>query len=563
MKRLTTLLTTAMLGSVMMVAQNQVAPQVGTPVTQQAAGNSLRYGNNAAWHRLLKTDYELVDMKGNKYNIKQILASGKHIMFDIFEPPCAPCWQLFKSGLLEEMQQKYKDQLVIIMFNPLGSSESEMRNSPNGDWTSGGRYPLPVVSSKDVEPAIGLYHSHFPHIQMVDLDGYYRDVSYEIRELKMNGIESLLNKELKTTSSKPEIKYFFNSMFTNVGVPLTFDANARSVDPNVKYTWTFEGGSPATSNEKIPSVTWNTPGSYKISLTLTDKNGTVSTSDVVTVNETPVIRNFPYTESFEGNLDGWTVIDNDNNGSTWRQLAQFMRRANEAWTPDQIAKVCHSGKNCMVAFLPEPYYINDEGRFLTPNGNVSSNDYLITPKIAIPNDGVPTLQFYARNWQDLMRRTSTAVGVAVSTTGKAPEDFKDVLLKPEAAFEARNWAAKQIDLSKYKGKEIYIAFIQRNYSRLTALIDDVSIDHKGRVGNQVVLTDSESMILNYNNDNVYVKCPKLSKVQIFDIQGQVVMSALASGDEVVLTTSSIPSGVYVVRGYTSDNKVQNRKIIIK
>ena len=45
-----------------------------------------------------------------------------------------------------------------------------------------------------------------------------------------------------------------------------------------QWQWTFEGGSPATSSEQHPTVTYSTPGSYSVSLTVSDGN----TSDTYT-----------------------------------------------------------------------------------------------------------------------------------------------------------------------------------------------------------------------------------------------------------------------------------------
>lgn len=55
------------------------------------------------------------------------------------------------------------------------------------------------------------------------------------------------------------------------------------------YSWTFEGGSPASSSEANPVVTYNTPGTYDVSLTVTNANGadTESMTDAIIVNPQP------------------------------------------------------------------------------------------------------------------------------------------------------------------------------------------------------------------------------------------------------------------------------------
>lgn len=47
---------------------------------------------------------------------------------------------------------------------------------------------------------------------------------------------------------------------------------AQTEGPVKSYEWTFEGGNPATSTEANPTVTYNTVGSYKVSLTVRNDN---------------------------------------------------------------------------------------------------------------------------------------------------------------------------------------------------------------------------------------------------------------------------------------------------
>jgi choice-of-anchor B domain-containing protein len=55
------------------------------------------------------------------------------------------------------------------------------------------------------------------------------------------------------------------------------------------WNWSFPGGSPATSTVANPSVTYSTPGTYDVSLTVTNALGsnTISLTDYIVVNESP------------------------------------------------------------------------------------------------------------------------------------------------------------------------------------------------------------------------------------------------------------------------------------
>lgn len=62
---------------------------------------------------------------------------------------------------------------------------------------------------------------------------------------------------------------------------VTFSANSAGLS----YSWSFQSGTPSSSSSQNPSVSWNTPGSYNVGLTVTDNQGcSTSQSATVTVN---------------------------------------------------------------------------------------------------------------------------------------------------------------------------------------------------------------------------------------------------------------------------------------
>lgn len=106
----------------------------------------------------------------------------------------------------------------------------------------------------------------------------------------------------------------------------------------ISWDWTFDGGTPATSTDQNPSVTYDTPGVYFVELTVEDAAGTSTkkVDDYMTVLETPgqadtpdgetlvctdqayvySIPEVPYTQVYEWELDpadagSLTVTDNE------------------------------------------------------------------------------------------------------------------------------------------------------------------------------------------------------------------------------------------------------------
>lgn len=60
------------------------------------------------------------------------------------------------------------------------------------------------------------------------------------------------------------------------------------------WSWTFQGGSPASSTQQNPTVTWNTPGPKNVSLTINGVGGSNSTTQVIDISPLPVA-NFTFT----------------------------------------------------------------------------------------------------------------------------------------------------------------------------------------------------------------------------------------------------------------------------
>ncbi|MEM7654845.1 MAG: S8 family serine peptidase [Bacteroidota bacterium] len=89
-------------------------------------------------------------------------------------------------------------------------------------------------------------------------------------------------------------------------------------NPN-SWSWSFPGGTPASSTQQNPSVTYNSPGTYNVSLTSTNGFGTGSetVNGYITVYASG--QSLPFVETFESGsfgTNGWN-IDNPDNSFTW------------------------------------------------------------------------------------------------------------------------------------------------------------------------------------------------------------------------------------------------------
>lgn len=87
------------------------------------------------------------------------------------------------------------------------------------------------------------------------------------------------------------------------------------------WEWTFEGGIPETSTDQNPTVIYNTPGIYSVTLEATD--GTTDDTEIKTafIHVVPEALDLPVLEGFESystlsGLEEWSVINPVGNGFT-------------------------------------------------------------------------------------------------------------------------------------------------------------------------------------------------------------------------------------------------------
>jgi PKD repeat protein len=122
-------------------------------------------------------------------------------------------------------------------------------------------------TSSDINPSNISYSS----------SGIY-DVSLEIQS---NGCTITETKENYIEVFEPiAVVTDFTADITTVGVGNTVSFTDLSQNIPTDWSWTFEGGTPATSDEQNPVVTYNTPGIYNVSLTASNAfGGTTETKE--------------------------------------------------------------------------------------------------------------------------------------------------------------------------------------------------------------------------------------------------------------------------------------------
>ncbi len=116
------------------------------------------------------------------------------------------------------------------------------------------------------------------------------DVIFAFRNRNRHGNFLWLdNINISGTANAAPIANFSSQQMICQNASTTF-SDLSSPTPT-SWSWTFNGGNPATSNLQNPSVTWPTAGTYTVTLVAANAFGNNSTSHVVIVNSIPAFPN--------------------------------------------------------------------------------------------------------------------------------------------------------------------------------------------------------------------------------------------------------------------------------
>jgi len=123
---------------------------------------------------------------------------------------------------------------------------------------------------------------------------------------------------LDTTPSicAPVAEFYANKLYICAGNSLNF-SDFSFGGPATDWTWTFTGGTPATSTLQNPTVQYNTPGDYDVTLVASNINGqdTSIRLGYIHVLDPATTTQAPITESFEiSDLNNWPVMNDAGNG---------------------------------------------------------------------------------------------------------------------------------------------------------------------------------------------------------------------------------------------------------
>jgi PKD repeat protein len=310
------------------------------------------------------------------------------------------------------------------------------------------------------------------------------------------------------------------------------------------WAWSFPGGTPSTDNSPNPTITYNTPGIYDVTLTVSNSSGSVTAtkSGYIVVNPTTAMVSAPM---FEESFESGTPIPN----SLWR-VKNGMTGTN---TWEQTTVAAATGTNS-VRIINTTASDGQEDELIGPSIDMTA----LTGSAAVMTFKVAHAQKTSTSADKLQVYVSTTCGetwslrkvlsgAALSTAGVQSTSFTPT---------ASQWVTQSVNLSSYAGQpNLYFMFRFTSDGGNNVYIDDINI--LANVG----VEDMESA-LNMNvfpnpaDGTAFISFDMVERadvtVELTDLVGRKISSVysgeLSAGEQKfeIAEAGSLTAGMYLV-----------------
>lgn len=356
----------------------------------------------------------------------------------------------------------------------------------------------------------------------------------------------------------PQADFIPRPSYICQGATVTFSDESWN-GPVTSRTWSFPGGTPATDTSANPVITYNTPGTYDVTLSVTNASGTTSKTiqGRVIVSANTATSLVPYSEGFEGGVfppaTDW--FKNNNNGTT-------------EWDINNLAAKTGSYSINLYNFTGAAKGTDD---FILPAFDLTNvSNTMMTFDLAYARinststNGDKLTVFFSTNCGAIWTPRYSKTGAQLETTG-APvsTDFfpsssqwrqESVNLVP-ITVSGRPNVRFRFEFTHDTGNNIFIDNIN-----LTGL---VGLDEVNANNSNVNIYPNPSSSVTFVDFNMTLTGPV--RIEVTDTKGRIISTfadELPAGEHQYTMPADLNAGVYFVRLIFGDQSV-TKKVVIK
>jgi len=348
------------------------------------------------------------------------------------------------------------------------------------------------------------------------------------------------------------------------GTNVLFRDNSSRAFPT-SWSWTFQDGNPATSDQRHPTVSFTSPGWKRVTLTVSNEHGATTKTDdygFLVSDQNDAFR-ATYTETFDVYDGIWPFLgmNHDDNHTAWKKYTGPGADGGScAWL--------NSGDRNRLNIINQSNAM-DIDDLISPTFDLTQADrpvlsfrYSYSTKTTVLADVTERLEVYSsvdcgRTWQ-LRTPSSGITGAALITNG--------------TAIGPGGWKTHSINLPGVVTSSPTVRFRFRYHSSANSgdlFIDDITVG--GTVGiTELDETGSMNLYPNPTNDRFSVQAQGMDRfpteVIILDIRGAIVYRNVhapsgAAGIEISSRELGLSQGIYTLR-MANEAATGARKLVV-
>ncbi|HNW90679.1 MAG TPA: PKD domain-containing protein [Bacteroidales bacterium] len=382
------------------------------------------------------------------------------------------------------------------------------------------------------------------------------DATLQADRLKLWSKENLIYTGVLDTNASvcaPIAEFFSNSDLVCAGGNIQFtDYSYSGAAQN--WHWTFEGGTPASSTDQNPLITYNTPGIYYVKLTASNAYGADSLlrQDMITVKPATAGTPTPFVEDFESVVlnNGW-IVKNDV-GNSWEITDTASFSASKS-----VRLMNFSGNNAgSFDELITPAYDFTS----LPTGGIAFVKFKLAyaGKIASSDTAFDALKMYVSSdcgetWTEKYSESGSALASADATSSSfapaSPAQWKEIS-RPMPTYSTKNNVMFKFVFHANGGNNLYLDDI--NIMTVFSGFEENMMETLGFSVQPNPLTDIS--LIKFN-----LVVPAQVNINVYDMLGneinKLVSDRLDAGDHSIeLDKSSLGSaGIYFVKASFDGN----------
>ncbi len=320
-------------------------------------------------------------------------------------------------------------------------------------------------------------------------------------------------------------------------------------------TWTFEGGSPSVSTLQAPTVTYNSPGTYKVTYEVKNADGTNSLTKTNFITVLPAVADIktPYTEGMENATlfaEDWTIGEIETYG--WKR----------------ITTKAYSGTACLQAFINSGTTSNSRYNIYSPLIDMSTlgiSNPIFSFKAAYSQADATKSELLVLHASVDCGNTWKSVAGYRSNTGLTSVSGINLDWSPSNATQ---WKTQTADLSAYATtKNLMLRFEVVSQSGNSIFIDDINI---GKYATGIVDYRTEEFDVypnpSFGTFTIKMQMPDKQNVdlKIFDMYGRLIQHY--SPGQIEKDTISVETpgpGVYYLQAENGNFGATRKVLVLK